>query len=37
MWDDDAIWLPHVLEGKVVDAWFTFEEETMLDYKLSFR
>lgn len=26
MWDDDKIWLPHILAGKKVEANFVFEE-----------
>ncbi len=29
MWADDAIWLPHVIEGMTFDGRFCFERETM--------
>jgi 8-oxo-dGTP diphosphatase len=31
MWDDDRLWLPAVLAGKTVRAWFTFVGETLID------
>lgn len=34
MWEDDKIWLPHVLSGDSIDAWFTFTGESLLDYKM---
>lgn len=34
MWEDDALWLPHVLSGKSIDGWFTFTGETLLDHKV---
>ncbi len=34
MWEDDSYWLPEVLKGNIVSAWFTFKEETMLDHRL---
>jgi|TARA_B100001964_G_scaffold59256_1_gene67198 8-oxo-dGTP diphosphatase len=37
MWEDDIHWLPQVIEGCVVDAWFTFAAESMLDYKVNVR
>jgi len=37
MWEDDSYWLPEVLKGNVVDAWFSFEDETMLDHKIEIR
>ncbi len=37
MWEDDHIWLPLVLAGHVIDGWFTFIRETMLDYKVLIR
>jgi 8-oxo-dGTP diphosphatase len=27
MWDDSHYWLPHVLEGKKVNAEFTYDED----------
>jgi 8-oxo-dGTP diphosphatase len=34
MWQDDQIWLPEVLRGNRVRAWFTFEQENLLDHRL---
>jgi len=34
MWADDRYWLPQVLNNKVVEGWFTFVEETVLDHKV---
>lgn len=34
MWEDDRIWLPHVLAGATVRGRFTFHGESMLDHKL---
>ena len=34
MWEDDRYWLPQVLDNKVVEGWFTFIEETVLDHKV---
>ncbi|MDD2697002.1 MAG: 8-oxo-dGTP diphosphatase [Candidatus Pacebacteria bacterium] len=31
MWDDDKIWLPHVLEGKKLEADFIFREGEKID------
>ncbi len=36
MWEDDILWLPHVIEGRTVRAWFTFEKESVLDHKVTF-
>ncbi len=30
MWDDDKHWLPHVLEGKFVNASFTFDNKDQI-------
>ena len=35
MWQDDHLWLPLVLEGQYVNAFFAFDQETLLDYTLS--
>jgi 8-oxo-dGTP diphosphatase len=34
MWPDDAYWLPEVLKGKRIDAWFHIgaDEQTIYDY-----
>lgn len=34
MWDDDRLWLPHVLAGGSVTGYFTFVEERLLDYRI---
>lgn len=37
MWDDDKIWLPHVIKGKKVEAEFTFKEgEVIKEHFLRF-
>ena len=30
MWADDIHWLPNMLRGEKFDAWFRFDEETMI-------
>jgi 8-oxo-dGTP diphosphatase len=30
MWEDDRHWLPQMLQGQRITAWFTFDHETML-------
>lgn len=37
MWEDDEFWLPQVIAGQVVDAWFTFAGESVLDHKVTIR
>lgn len=34
MWDDDRLWLPHVLAGSVIRGWFTFIEERLIDQRV---
>jgi len=34
MWEDDRYWLPKIIDGQTVDAWFTFTGETLLSYKV---
>ena len=34
MWEDDDLWLPHVLEGHVVQGWYTFDGDTMVDHRV---
>ena len=34
MWEDDKLWLPMALEGKQFDAYFIFDDRTMLDSKV---
>ena len=36
MWEDDRYWLVQVLTGESVKGYFTFEEETLLDHKVTF-
>lgn len=36
MWEDDAIWLPKVLEGKTVKGRFIFHKDTMLAHEVHF-
>ncbi|MBU3934778.1 8-oxo-dGTP diphosphatase [Patescibacteria group bacterium] len=37
MWDDDKIWLPHILNGKKLEAGFLFKEGEAIDkYNLNF-
>ena len=36
MWEDDAHWLPHVLEGRQVVGDFLFENDKLVDYRLEF-
>ncbi|MCZ6502225.1 MAG: 8-oxo-dGTP diphosphatase [Gammaproteobacteria bacterium] len=37
MWEDDKFWLPQVIAGQVVDAWFIFAGESVLDHKVTIR
>ena len=35
MWDDDILWLPKVLNGKIVEGNFLFDEnQKMLEYEV---
>jgi ADP-ribose pyrophosphatase YjhB (NUDIX family) len=35
MWQDDPLWLPHVICGKTIHACFLFaEDDKMIDYKI---
>ena len=34
MWEDDRYWLPLVLKGRRFSAYWIFDGETMLDYRL---
>ncbi len=34
MWEDDEIWLPHLIAGYKFKGRFIFEEDRMLDHKL---
>ncbi|ADN01960.1 8-oxo-dGTP diphosphatase [Spirochaeta thermophila] len=31
MWEDDRLWIPHLLEGRYVEGFFIFDGDTMLD------
>ena len=35
MWEDDILWLPHVLSGGRVQGDFIFDDETMVDHRLA--
>ena len=35
MWDDDRLWLPHVLSGGSVEGDFIFDDREMVDYRLN--
>jgi 8-oxo-dGTP diphosphatase len=37
MWEDDRFWLPLVIKGQVVTAWFTFAGESVLDRRVTIR
>lgn len=37
MWEDDRFWLPKVLSGQIIDGWFTFTGETLLDHVVRVR
>lgn len=34
MWEDDKLWLPKALEGHKFDAYFIFDDKTMIDSKI---
>lgn len=35
MWPDDPFWLPKILEGESVEAWFSFNKDNQIsDYKI---
>ena len=34
MWEDDRLWLPHVLSGGSVRGDFIFDDERMMDHRL---
>ena len=35
MWEDDVLWLPRLLEGKVFRGFFVFDGDVMLSHRLS--
>ncbi len=37
MWEDDRLWLPHVLDGGRADGRYLFDGDRMLDYELTLR
>lgn len=37
MWDDDRLWLPHVLAGCVIRGWFTFVGERLIDHRVEIK
>jgi len=37
MWDDDRLWLPHVLSGRFVRASFLFESSALLAFEMAWR
>lgn len=34
MWEDDILWLPHVIAGKYTSGRFIFDEDNMLSYAM---
>jgi len=34
MWEDDLLWLPHVIKGKKIKGRFIFDEDNMLSYSM---
>jgi len=35
MWDGDNVWIPRVLKGDKIEAWFEFDDNSkMIDYKV---
>lgn len=34
MWEDDLLWLPHVIKGKKIRGCFIFDNDNMLSYSL---
>ncbi|MBN2657066.1 MAG: 8-oxo-dGTP diphosphatase [Spirochaetales bacterium] len=34
MWEDDLLWLPHVIKGKRISGRFIFNEDHMVSYEL---
>ncbi|MEO0416639.1 MAG: 8-oxo-dGTP diphosphatase [Verrucomicrobiota bacterium] len=37
MWADDQYWLPEMLQGKKFDAWFKFDNESMVSHLVEWR
>ncbi|MFC1468161.1 8-oxo-dGTP diphosphatase [Verrucomicrobiota bacterium] len=34
MWEDDEIWIPHMLEGKIFSARYIFDGDSMLEHQI---
>ncbi len=34
MWEDDRLWLPHMLAGRPFVGWYLFDGDSMVDYRL---
>ncbi len=34
MWEDDLLWLPHVIKGKKISGRYIFDEDNMLSYSM---
>ena len=34
MWEDDRLWMPHMLAGRPFVRWYLFDGDTMVDYRL---
>ncbi|MBB6479171.1 8-oxo-dGTP diphosphatase [Spirochaeta isovalerica] len=34
MWEDDLLWLPHVIKGKSISGCFIFDDDDMVSYQL---
>jgi 8-oxo-dGTP diphosphatase len=34
MWEDDRLWMPHLLAGRPFVGWYLFDGEAMVDYRL---
>ena len=34
MWEDDRLWLPGMLEGRKFEAYFLFDDRTMVEKKV---
>lgn len=37
MWEDDMLWLPHVIKGKYIEGHFIFDGDKMVSYDLEIR
>jgi 8-oxo-dGTP diphosphatase len=34
MWEDDRLWMPHMLAGRPFVGWYLFDGDAMVDYRL---